>query len=106
MRTAGPQGVFLRKKWRIPSTRSNPKATPALSRPCGRALRVKRFDDLLSGVLIGDGAAEPDDLAASAEPVHEEGMQAVDVAWALPTAQDLDATTVVRALGTWVGQPA
>lgn len=33
-------------------------------------------------------------------------MQAVDVAWALPTAQDLDATTVVRALGTWVGQPA
>ncbi|MGC5664486.1 IS3 family transposase [Micromonospora sp. WMMD723] len=29
MRTAGLQGAFLRKKWRIPSTRSNPKATPA-----------------------------------------------------------------------------
>ncbi|MBQ1017545.1 IS3 family transposase [Micromonospora sp. D93] len=29
MRDAGRQGAFLRKKWRIPSTRSNPKATPA-----------------------------------------------------------------------------
>ncbi|MFI5490400.1 IS3 family transposase [Micromonospora echinaurantiaca] len=29
MRDAGLQGAFLRKKWRIPSTRSNPKATPA-----------------------------------------------------------------------------
>ncbi|MFF5216778.1 transposase [Micromonospora sp. NPDC000442] len=29
MRTAGLQGAFLRKKWRIPSTRSNPKAAPA-----------------------------------------------------------------------------
>ncbi|MGC5660386.1 IS3 family transposase [Micromonospora sp. WMMD723] len=29
MRTAGLQGAFLRRKWRIPSTRSNPKATPA-----------------------------------------------------------------------------
>ncbi|WP_409375192.1 aromatic-ring hydroxylase C-terminal domain-containing protein [Streptomyces justiciae] len=28
------------------------------------------------------------------------------VAWALPTGQDLDATTVVRALNTWFGQPA
>ncbi|MGN9789339.1 aromatic-ring hydroxylase C-terminal domain-containing protein [Nonomuraea sp. ZG12] len=28
------------------------------------------------------------------------------VAWALPTGQDLDATTLVRALGTWIGQPA
>ncbi|ATO14167.1 hypothetical protein CO540_10335 [Micromonospora sp. WMMA2032] len=29
MRDAGLQGAFLRKKWRIPSTRSNPRATPA-----------------------------------------------------------------------------
>ncbi|MCG0287679.1 hypothetical protein L4B83_22490 [Streptomyces sp. PSAA01] len=28
------------------------------------------------------------------------------VAWALPSGQDLDATTLVRALGTWFGQPA
>jgi hypothetical protein len=28
------------------------------------------------------------------------------VAWALPAGQDLDATTRVRALGTWFGQPA
>ncbi|WP_437022898.1 hypothetical protein [Streptomyces sp. enrichment culture] len=28
------------------------------------------------------------------------------VARALPTGQDLDATTLVRALGTWFGQPA
>lgn len=28
------------------------------------------------------------------------------VAWALHTGQDLDATTLVRALGTWFGQPA
>ncbi|MFF8937564.1 hypothetical protein ACF08O_23025 [Streptomyces paradoxus] len=28
------------------------------------------------------------------------------VAWALPTGRDLDATTLVRALGTWFGQPA
>ncbi|MDW5327151.1 hypothetical protein [Plantactinospora sp. KLBMP9567] len=28
------------------------------------------------------------------------------VAWALPFGQDLDATTLVRALGTWFGQPA
>ncbi|WP_374113001.1 hypothetical protein [Streptomyces sp. WAC 00631] len=28
------------------------------------------------------------------------------VAWALPTGQDLDATTLVRALGTWFGRPA
>lgn len=28
------------------------------------------------------------------------------VAWALPTGQDLDATTVVRALGAWFGHPA
>ncbi|MET7962740.1 hypothetical protein [Micromonospora zamorensis] len=28
------------------------------------------------------------------------------IALALPTGQDLDATTVVRALGTWFGQPA
>ena len=28
------------------------------------------------------------------------------VAWALLTGQDLDATTLVRALGTWFGQPA
>ena len=28
------------------------------------------------------------------------------VAWALPTGQDPDATTLVRALGTWFGQPA
>ncbi|WP_318723273.1 aromatic-ring hydroxylase C-terminal domain-containing protein [Streptomyces albicerus] len=28
------------------------------------------------------------------------------VAWALPTGQDLDATTLVRALGTWFGQQA
>ncbi|WP_433477803.1 hypothetical protein ACQPZP_12565 [Spirillospora sp. CA-142024] len=28
------------------------------------------------------------------------------VAWALPTGQGLDATTLVRALGTWFGQPA
>ena len=28
------------------------------------------------------------------------------VAWALPTGQDLDATALVRALGTWFGQPA
>jgi hypothetical protein len=28
------------------------------------------------------------------------------VAWALPTGQDLDATTLVRALGTRFGQPA
>ncbi|WP_055713890.1 hypothetical protein [Streptomyces torulosus] len=27
------------------------------------------------------------------------------VAWALPTGQDLDATTLVRALGTWFGRP-
>jgi hypothetical protein len=27
------------------------------------------------------------------------------VTWALPTGQDLDATTLVRALGTWFGQP-
>ncbi|MGP3945893.1 aromatic-ring hydroxylase C-terminal domain-containing protein [Streptomyces sp. 6N106] len=27
------------------------------------------------------------------------------VAWALPTGQDLDATTLVRALGPWFGQP-
>jgi hypothetical protein len=26
--------------------------------------------------------------------------------WALPTGQDLDATALVRALGTWFGQPA
>ncbi|MFI6368812.1 IS3 family transposase [Nocardia sp. NPDC050630] len=29
MRQAGLQGAFLRKKWRIPSTRQNPRATPA-----------------------------------------------------------------------------
>ena len=29
MRDRRPAGAFLRKKWRIPSTRSNPKATPA-----------------------------------------------------------------------------
>ncbi|MFI7072999.1 IS3 family transposase [Micromonospora sediminicola] len=29
MRDAGLQGAFLRKKWRIPSTRSNLRATPA-----------------------------------------------------------------------------
>ncbi|MEV0733347.1 hypothetical protein [Polymorphospora sp. NPDC050346] len=28
------------------------------------------------------------------------------VAWALPTGQDLDATTLVGALGTWFGHPA
>ncbi|MEU5877294.1 hypothetical protein [Spirillospora sp. NPDC047279] len=28
------------------------------------------------------------------------------VAWALPAGQDLDATTLVRALGAWFGQPA
>ncbi|MFE5753434.1 hypothetical protein ACFQ7I_06935 [Streptomyces massasporeus] len=28
------------------------------------------------------------------------------VAWALPTGQDLAATTLVRAPGTWFGQPA
>lgn len=28
------------------------------------------------------------------------------VAWALPTGQDLATTTLVRALGTWSGQPA
>ena len=28
------------------------------------------------------------------------------VALAVPTGQDLDATTLVRALGTWFGQPA
>ncbi|MFJ8630852.1 hypothetical protein [Streptomyces sp. NPDC093568] len=28
------------------------------------------------------------------------------VARALPTGQDLDATMLVRALGTWFGQPA
>ncbi|MET7398900.1 hypothetical protein ABZS66_36005 [Dactylosporangium sp. NPDC005572] len=28
------------------------------------------------------------------------------VAWALPTGQDLDATTLVRVLGSWFGQPA
>ncbi|MCC9704433.1 hypothetical protein E4N62_03660 [Streptomyces sp. MNU76] len=27
-------------------------------------------------------------------------------AWALPSGRDLDATTLVRALGTWFGQPA
>jgi transposase InsO family protein len=29
MRAAGLQGAFLRKKWRIPSTRQDPSATPA-----------------------------------------------------------------------------
>jgi hypothetical protein len=28
------------------------------------------------------------------------------VAWALPIGQDLDATTLVRALGSWFGHPA
>ncbi|MET8359838.1 hypothetical protein [Micromonospora sp. NPDC005171] len=28
------------------------------------------------------------------------------VVWALPTAQDLDTTALVRALGTWCGHPA
>jgi len=28
------------------------------------------------------------------------------VAWASPTGQDLDVTTLARVLGTWFGQPA
>jgi hypothetical protein len=35
-------------------------------------LRVEWFDDLLAGVLVDHGAAEADDLATSAELVHEE----------------------------------
>ncbi|WP_327119109.1 IS3 family transposase [Nocardia sp. NBC_01730] len=29
MRSAGLQGAFLRRRWRVPSTRQNPRATPA-----------------------------------------------------------------------------
>jgi hypothetical protein len=36
---------------------------------------------------------------------HQEDL-VLCVAWALPTGQDLDATTLVGALGTWFGQPA
>lgn len=36
------------------------------------------------------------------EPRTVEGPQD----WASPDGQDLDATTVVRALGTWFGHPA
>jgi hypothetical protein len=50
------------------------------------------------------------DVQASAR--HTPGSSAVHssrtdgcVAWALPTGQDLDATTLMRALGTWFGQP-
>ena len=47
-------------------------------------------------------AARTDPVDVDALLIRRDGC----VAWALPTGQDLDATTLVRALGTWFGQPA
>lgn len=43
-----------------------------------------------------------DRVDVDALPIRPDGC----VAWALPTGQDLDATPLVRALGTWFDQPA
>ncbi|MEU8332013.1 hypothetical protein [Micromonospora sp. NPDC048839] len=51
---------------------------------------------------VNSVAARTDPVDVDALLVRRDGC----VAWALPTGQDLDATTVVRALGTWFGQPA
>ncbi|WP_371674687.1 hypothetical protein [Streptomyces sp. NBC_00289] len=49
-----------------------------------------------------DGSTRTDRVDVDALLIRPDGC----VAWALPTGQDLDATTLVRALGTWFGQPA
>lgn len=45
--------------------------------------------------------ARTDRVDVDALPIRPDGC----VARALPTGQDLDATTLVRALGTWFSQP-
>ena len=47
-------------------------------------------------------AARTDRVDVDALLIRPDGC----VAWALSARQDLDATTLVRALGTWFGQPA
>ncbi|MBQ1022324.1 hypothetical protein KBX71_31245 [Micromonospora sp. D93] len=43
--------------------------------------------------------ARTDRVGVDASLIRPDGC----VAWALPTGQDLDATTLVRALDTWIG---
>ena len=47
-------------------------------------------------------AARTDRVDIDALLVRPDGL----VAWALPTGRELGATTLVRALNTWFGQPA
>ncbi|WP_323185198.1 hypothetical protein [Streptomyces sp. NBC_00140] len=60
----------------------------------------------MGSLLVGDradltdAAVSPSDVDALL--IRPDGC----VAWVVPTGQDLDATTLVRALGTWFGQPA
>jgi hypothetical protein len=76
-RTRGPvllnsRGVRMDRhavhSWPAPGVRTMPRQL---------VLRVEWFDDRFAGVLVDHGTAEPDDLAAPAELVHEERVQAV-----------------------------
>jgi putative transposase len=64
MRAAGLQGAYLRKRWRAPSTRQDPRATPApdlvernFTAPAPDRLWVadaERHEALLNRVEVGD----------------------------------------------------
>ncbi|MGW3956521.1 aromatic-ring hydroxylase C-terminal domain-containing protein [Streptomyces sp. NPDC004752] len=69
--------------------------------------------DLVDRAEVRDAAAawtgRADTVTARADRVDVDALLIRPdgcVARALPTGQDLDATTLVRALGTWFGQPA
>ncbi|MBQ1088593.1 hypothetical protein KBY47_05525 [Streptomyces sp. B93] len=58
--------------------------------------------DVNAGLLHGTPTARTDRVDVDVLLIRPDGR----VVRALPTGQDLDATTLVRVLGTWCGQPA
>jgi hypothetical protein len=79
-------------------------AMPALRQPPER-LRSRRPTGATRPAWTGrvnTVTARTDRVDVEALLIRPDGC----VAWALPTGQDLDATALVRALGTWFGQPA
>ncbi|MFC8370283.1 MULTISPECIES: aromatic-ring hydroxylase C-terminal domain-containing protein [unclassified Streptomyces] len=90
-----PCGPATRNRLTATPRQRSPRCRPgpAGSTPCGRRPRTGRVNTV---------TARTDRVDVDASITRPDGC----VAWALPTGQDLDATTLVRALGTWFGQPA
>ncbi len=94
--------------------RPSPDVVTAVTRSAdllreGRGLLLDLVDRAEAGDAAAAGTGRVNTVTAHTDRVDVDALLIRPdglVAWALPTGRDLDATTLVRALNTWFGQPA